>query len=135
MALFGERQVNYSSLLFITPFWAVGFGVLAWSISYLFSTTVYTSFTDRLHIERSFAGYRRLRDIPRHGIQTVRQIEDGVERESSFPSWALVIEGQSNVMLLSKQSMEASDWFGPIEAAWVGVKYEPWRDATTYEHK
>lgn len=123
-AFFGKNSPEYLLMLFSLPFWAAEIGVIAYVLWLFFSVTAFTFYPDRLLVERTLYKYQRRREIPRSAIKIVRQIKDGGEGEDSFPSWGLVVEGATDLKLLSRQKIEKSAWLGPIIARWAGVEYE-----------
>ncbi len=124
-AIFNQGGLDYILFVLMVPFWGAEILVLGFFIWYYGSTSTFAFERDQLMVERSLFRYQRRRFFPRSEISAIKQIKDGGEGEDSFPSWGLVIVTGSQVVVLSRQPMEKSDWLGAIIANWAQVSFDP----------
>jgi hypothetical protein len=125
-AVFMKESVSLSEAIFLAAMWGGELLVLAVMLPMLAATSTFTFRPDRLVIERSLLGVRRVRSIQRQDVGRVRQVKDPRGRWDSFPSWSIVIEGKKRVTLLSNEKLEKGAWFGRIVAQWARVEFEEW---------
>lgn len=125
-ALLNKEGVDYLLLLFMLPFWYVLFFVGVYFVWFVWSTTQLRLGVNELVAERTLFGFRRSRVFAKGQIIKVRQVKDGGEGpEDGFPSWGLVLVGERQGKVLSRQPFEKSEWLGPVIAKWAGVEFEP----------
>ncbi|MEX2288696.1 MAG: hypothetical protein WD648_16495 [Planctomycetaceae bacterium] len=92
---------------------------------HLFGETVISVTSDQVSVSRRLFGLGRTKSIPRSDVSHVEQIKDGGEGEDSFPSWGLRLVGRRKCWLISRQSIEKSDWLGGRLAAILRVEFRP----------
>jgi hypothetical protein len=124
-ALCDPNGVDWALLLFMLPFWAVFFGMVAYVAWFFWSVTRFTFGADELAVERTLMGILRRRTFPRQNVKSIKQVKDGGE-DDSFHCWGLVVIGEAGVFVLSQQPKDKSDWLGPLIAKWAGVAFVPY---------
>lgn len=121
--IFTEHEIGL--VLFAIPFFAAEVAVIGILLWMFFGKTYFHFRDSSLMTRRVLFFWKREKHILQSDIEVVRQIKDGGEGEDSFPSWGLVMEGERNIKILSKQEIEKSSWLGPIIAEWANVEYIP----------
>ncbi|MFO0961289.1 MAG: hypothetical protein U0625_00125 [Phycisphaerales bacterium] len=123
-ALHMQDGPSAMQVILLTGAWMSELLVIGIVVSTFGALTTFTFHADRLEIERSLLGMRRVRSVPRQEIQCVRQVEDPRRPRDLLATWSLMVEGTRPVALLSSQPFGKSAWLGPIVAQWAGVGFE-----------
>jgi len=132
---FGSDKWTGHLVLTLVMFFAEGVLIILLCWRRYGQTMVYLTRRE-LIVKKVLFSWEREVECERNRIQIVRQIKDGGQVQDSrtvggrirtskdtFPTWGLVVEADTNVMVLSRQNIEKSAWLGPIIAEWAGKPY------------
>lgn len=124
---------NVFFYLFMIPFWIGEYLAIKFVLWHFFSVTTFEVEEDCLKVSRRLFRFKKERAFPIAQIEAIQQVKDGGDGEDSFPTWGLVVEGEKDVAILSRQPIEKSEWLGPILADWIGVEYRTAAGKKEYE--
>ena len=94
------------------------------AFSRLQSATSYIFGDADLVVDTSFFTRRLRQKVDRNSIRAVRQEYDGGRVDGlDIDSWALLVEGEIKIKILSHEEFEKSAWLGPVIADWAAVPY------------
>ncbi len=113
---------SWPLVLFSLPFFGAEIAVIVYLLWYFFGKTFYIFGEYDLTISKELFFWKKKSHFDKSDIKIVRQIKDGGESDS-FNSWGLALEGNRNVIILSKQKFEKSFWLGKIISDWSGSNF------------
>ena len=91
----------------------------------VFGTTIFLTSKRGISVKRCLFGLSYTRYFTREELSYLEQVKDGGEGDDSFPSWGLRLVGRRKYWLLTRQSIDKSDWLGSLIAQQLSIEYRP----------
>ena len=106
--------------------WAAVTAFAIFALGRYFCATTFRLNTSNLTVHRRVFGlFTWKRQIHRSNMTCFEQIQDVREDAENSASWGLIVRGPGRQPLLSRETLEASDWLGPRLADFYGVEFKP----------